>query len=117
MSYSKSKGGEALLLSLDAYKAFDRVSWEYLLQTLKRFKFGSDFIQWIQILDSRPLASVKVNGHISARFALERGCRQGCPLSPLFFAISIEPLAQLIRDDCNMKDIFINGEEQNIIVR
>ena len=96
MSYSQSKGGEALLLSLDAYKAFDRVSWQYLLHTLKRFRFGSGFIKWIQTLYSRPLASVTVNGHISASFALERGCRQGCPLSPLLFAISIEPLAQLI---------------------
>ncbi|KAF7651546.1 hypothetical protein LDENG_00109210 [Lucifuga dentata] len=93
MSYVKSRGEKAMLLSLDAYKAFDCVSWQYLFQTFKRFNFGSNFIKWVQTLYSDPLASIRVNGHRSQNFALERGCS----LSPLLFAISIEPLAQLIR--------------------
>ena len=32
----------------------------------------------------------------------------------MLFAISIEPLAQLIRDDCNIKGISINGEEHKL---
>ena len=105
---------EAMLLSLDAQKAFDRVSWQYLLQTLKRFRFGPNFIKWIQTLYSGPQAAVKVNGFLSDRFTLERGCRQGCPLSPLLFAISIEPLAQLIRDDINIKGVIVDGEQHKL---
>lgn len=114
MSYSKSIGVKALFLSLDAHKAFDRVSWQYLIQTLKRFKFGPNFIKWIQTLYTNPLASVRVNGCRSERFTLERGCRQGCPLSPLLFDISIEPLAQLIREDSAIKGIVIGGEEHKL---
>lgn len=105
---------ETMILSLDAQKAFDRVSWKYLLQTLKRFKFGPSFIKWIQTLYSNPQAAVKVNRSLSDRFVLERGCRQGCSLSPLLFNICIEPLAQLIRDNINIKGLTISGEHHKL---
>uniref|UniRef100_A0A3Q2PLN4 Reverse transcriptase domain-containing protein n=1 Tax=Fundulus heteroclitus TaxID=8078 RepID=A0A3Q2PLN4_FUNHE len=105
---------ESAIISLDAQKAFDRVSWQYLIHTLKRFGFGPYFIDWVQTLYSSPKAAVKGNGFRSARFSLERGCRQGCPLSPLLFAISIEPLAQIIRDDINIKGIEISNEIHKI---
>lgn len=114
MSHPTVKKQQAMLLSLDAQKAFDRVSWQYLIQTLKKFKFGPNFIKWIQTLYSNPQAAIRVNGFLSDRFTLERGCRQGCSLSPLLFAISIEPLAQLIRDDNNIKGVTIDGEQHKL---
>uniref|UniRef100_A0A3Q1CI10 Reverse transcriptase domain-containing protein n=1 Tax=Amphiprion ocellaris TaxID=80972 RepID=A0A3Q1CI10_AMPOC len=77
----------AMILSLDAQKAFNRVSWKYIFQLLKHLKFGPSFIKWIQTLYSDPQAAVKVNGFLSDRFVLEHGCRQGCSLSPLLFNI------------------------------
>lgn len=38
-----------------------------------------------------------MSGRMSHAFALGRGTRQGCPLSPLLFAIAIEPLAAVVR--------------------
>ncbi|KAG7520476.1 hypothetical protein JOB18_030125 [Solea senegalensis] len=93
MSHQKDKKLESVIISLDAQKAFDRGSWQYLFQKLKRFKFSPNFIDWIQTLYSSPQAAVRVNGYRSERFTLQQGCRQGCSLSPLLFAISIEPLA------------------------
>lgn len=62
------------------------MEWEYLFDVLNRFGLGSGFVE-----------RVLVNGSVSDVFPLSRGMRQGCPLSPLLFALPIEPLAETIR--------------------
>lgn len=88
---------EACFLSIDAEKAFDRVEWSYLFETLRAFGFGPNYLRWVQCLYADPKAFVKVNGLKSPFFPVGRGTRQGCPLSPLLFALYLEPFAQKIR--------------------
>lgn len=73
----------ACLISLDAEKAFDSVSWPFLYKVLEIFGIDHIFIKGIRALYSKPSARIKVNGYLSDCILLERGSRQGCPISPL----------------------------------
>lgn len=106
--------GTEVLISLDAEKAFDPVEWDYLFYTLKRFGFGDKFIHWIKILYSLPMAAVRTNNNLSPFFDLQRGTRQGCPLSPLLFALTIEPLAIALRSSIEIKGIVRGGTEHKV---
>lgn len=98
-----------LCVALDAAEAFDRVEYEYLFEFLQRFGLRPEFIKWIRLLYSTPMARVLVNGFTSETFHLGRGTKQGSPLSPLLFALAIEPLAEAIRGAENISDVNLCG--------
>lgn len=63
---------------------------------------------------SKPQAQICVNGTLSEKFGLYRGCRQGCPLSPFLFNLVIEPFAEAIRVSEEISGIDIGRTENRI---
>lgn len=110
---SKSSKPE-MVISLDAEKAFDRVEWDYLFMVLQKFGFGPKIISWIRLLYSTPSACVKTNFETSPYFSLSRGTRQGCPLSPLLFALAIEPLSIALKSSSVFTGIYRGGREHRV---
>lgn len=55
-----------------------------------------------------------VNGKASSFFSIERGCRQGDPVSPYLFILCSELLACRIRENQNIRGIKIAETEQKI---
>ena len=84
-----------------------RVDRMFLRQTLIEMGFRKEFVAWIDLLYKEPIS--KVNGHCSNFFRVERGVRQGDSLSPILFAISIEPLAEAIRQNTQIEGIADEG--------
>lgn len=77
-----------LLLSTDAEKAFNRVSWPFLFETLRCIGLGDCMMNWVQAIYSCPSAQDKVNAHLSPSFQIANEMRQGYPLSPLIFVLN-----------------------------
>lgn len=48
MNFARWNKKELLLFKVDFEKAFDSVSWDYLLYILKRMKFETKWIKWIK---------------------------------------------------------------------
>lgn len=96
-AFPNQEDRSAAILSLDQEKAFDRVDWGFLRSTLSHMGFGPSFVSWVDLLYSGIRSTVLVNGYMSAPFWPSRGVRQGCPLSPLLYVISIEVLAANLR--------------------
>lgn len=105
---SKWEGGnkqEGMLLSLDLQKAFDSVLWPYLFAVLRRWGFGPNILGILEALYSTPEARIRLQGLFSNPIKIARGTRQACPLSPLIFAIMIESLAIVSRNNPNIRGV------------
>ena len=109
IEYLNSKNISAAIVSLDQSKAFDRVSHDYLINTLNAFGFKPHFISLIKLLYTQIYSKVLVNGHMSKSFTIGRSVRQGCSLSPLLYVLCMEPFAHRIRTDPMVKGIPLPG--------
>uniref|UniRef100_A0A8C5QNH5 Reverse transcriptase domain-containing protein n=1 Tax=Leptobrachium leishanense TaxID=445787 RepID=A0A8C5QNH5_9ANUR len=101
------EGRPSLLLSLDAEKAFDRIEWPFLFTLLEHMSFPPEFCSAIRALYHNPRADVSIPGSQAAPFSIHNGTRQGCPLSPLLFALTLEPLLTHIRSSPDIKGMTV----------
>lgn len=90
------------------------MEWSHLFELLGRFGFGEGFCKWVKLLYNDPYAEIITNNIISKPMKINRGCRQGCPLSPLLFIIAIEPFAIAVREHTMITGINIGGLDHQI---
>lgn len=66
---------EVMFLKLDMNKAYDRVSWSFLLSVLRRFGFGEDWVSLVEACISPIMLSELVNGSAVSYFPSKHGLR------------------------------------------
>lgn len=97
------------MITLDAETAFDRVSWEFLEHCMKQYNLGDQYIKMAMALYNKPRALVVINAGSSDPLDLQRGTRQGCPLSPALFLLAVEPLIQDIKNNKEISGVNVKG--------
>ncbi|XP_073263045.1 uncharacterized protein [Populus alba] len=91
----RSKKKHGLLLKVDFHKAFDSILWEHIDTSMGYMGFGSHWRKLIFECLSTSKLAILINGSPSREFSLERGLRQGDPLSPFLFDIAVQGLTVL----------------------
>jgi hypothetical protein len=95
----------AVLISLDAKKAFDSVSRQFIETILKNYGFGPQFINCFKTLYSKISAKILINGHLSDNFDIKRGQKQGDTLNCALFILGIYPLIRNLNGDPIIKSM------------
>ncbi|KAI8563661.1 hypothetical protein RHMOL_Rhmol03G0126400 [Rhododendron molle] len=106
----KGKNG-GMIFKIDLEKAYDKVSWKFLFDTLNYFQLNANWIALIMSCVSSVQTSILWNGEPLPEFKPNRGLRQGDPLSPYLFVLCMERLSILInskREEGSWKGIKVS---------
>ncbi len=115
MEYLKHQNLPGILINIDFEKAFDSVDHDFLFSVLESFNFGPTFITWVKTL-YKDISSCTINkGFTSRYFPVERGVRQGDPLSPYLFILVVEVMALHLKLDQNIKGIQIGDTNVKLL--
>ena len=103
------------VVNLDWEKAFDRVDWGLIEKTMYKMGFPSNVINWIMILYKNIQSTCLINGYLTKPFKVERGIRQGCPLSMIVYVIFQEPLYNAIEKISSIIPPAIKSEQIKVL--
>ncbi|XP_060182538.1 uncharacterized protein LOC132612249 [Lycium barbarum] len=83
-----------VVMKLDMTKAYDRLSWIFLTNVLRKMGFCEQFISLIYEIVGNNWYSVLINGQPHGFFHSTRGVKQGDSLSPTLFILASEVLSR-----------------------
>lgn len=91
----RNKGGKTgqMAIKVDLEKAYDRLSWDFIQETLGVIGLPMDLIRIIMECITTVSMQLLWNGELTESFSPSRGIRQGDPLSPYIFVMCIERLS------------------------
>ena len=87
----KQRNSHACLITLDFFKAYDRVFLKFLIKVMKKMNFGTLFTSWITMLHEGATTRFIISG-LTEAIRLLFSIRQGDPIAMLLYIIYIEPL-------------------------
>ncbi|XP_055960979.1 uncharacterized protein LOC126672148 [Mercurialis annua] len=103
-SMRKKKGKKSfMVIKIDLEKAYDRISWDFLSETLEDIGFPTFMSKVIMSCVSTVSMNILWNSSLLDEFYPTCGIRQGDPISPYLFVLCVERLSHLINKACSNK--------------
>lgn len=90
------KNQSGVIFKIDFEKTYNKVRWNFLLQTLRMKGFSPKWIEWIISFISDGSVVINVNDEVGPFFQKKKELRQGDPLSPILYNIVADMLALFI---------------------
>ena len=98
---------DEILATIDIQKAFDSVDHSFLISTLERHRFSNRFLKWVKILLKNQESCIINGGNTTKHFKLEKGTRQGDPISAYLFILVLEIVYLSIKENKKIKGLNI----------
>uniref|UniRef100_A0A670K2L6 Reverse transcriptase domain-containing protein n=1 Tax=Podarcis muralis TaxID=64176 RepID=A0A670K2L6_PODMU len=105
---------QAMMMFVDAEKAFDNIIWDFLLKQLEYMEVGTEFFNGIKAIYTEQKAKLIINNVETEEIRIAKGTRQGCPLSPLLFIMVLEVLLNSIRQNKEIKGVRVGQNEYKV---
>ena len=115
LAFTETHKLSGILMLIDFEKAFDSISWSFIRKSLEFFGFGPDIQNWVNIFYKDISACVAINGNYTGWFQIQRGVRQGDPLSPYLYLISAEILSLMIKKNKQIKGIKLDDTTEALL--
>ena len=90
-------------LKIDLEKAYDKLEWSFIRETLIKVNMPEDLIDLIMSCVTLVSTSILFNEEALDPIYPTRGIRQGGSLSPYLFILCMDFLGQLIEEKCSKK--------------
>lgn len=111
-NYRSSSGPRSCMLKVDIRKAFDTISWDFVIKMLEAKDIPPLVVTWIKECITTPRFSIAINGELAGFFPGKKGLRQGDSISPYLFIIAMEALSKMLDQAVEVGEIRLHPKCQ-----